>query len=94
MLCAAAGRTRAVCSTANVAVPSGETSVLICLCRRFWYHQCAPVKATVQAAFDSLLDQLEAREPASQREATQRVIDICALEQALGGFTNLETRYS
>lgn len=72
--------------------------MMCCVLQQAELELCAPqltsqcLQATVQAAFDSLLDQLEAREPASQREATQRVIDICALEQALGGFTNLETR--
>uniref|UniRef100_A0A7I4XZ43 Exocyst complex component 2 n=1 Tax=Haemonchus contortus TaxID=6289 RepID=A0A7I4XZ43_HAECO len=72
--------------------------MMCCVLQQAELELCAPqltsqcLQATVQAAFDSLLDHLEAREPASQREATQRVIDICALEQALGGFTNLETR--
>ncbi|KAK6054269.1 Ser/Thr phosphatase family protein, partial [Cooperia oncophora] len=72
--------------------------MMCCVLQQAELELCAPqltsqcLQATVQAAFDNLLDHLEAREPASQREATQRVIDICALEQALGGFTNLETR--
>ncbi|KAL6729052.1 hypothetical protein Aduo_000144 [Ancylostoma duodenale] len=72
--------------------------MMCCVLQQAELELCSPqltsecLQATVQNAFVNLLDQLEAREPASEREATQRVIDICALEQALGGFTNLETR--
>ncbi|VDM65315.1 unnamed protein product [Strongylus vulgaris] len=72
--------------------------MMCCVLQQAELELCSPqltsecLQATVQNAFVNLLDQLEAREPASEREASQRVIDICALEQALGGFTNLETR--
>ncbi|KHJ83045.1 hypothetical protein OESDEN_17259 [Oesophagostomum dentatum] len=72
--------------------------MMCCVLQQAELELCSPqltsecLQATVQNAFINLLDQLEAREPASEQEATQRVIDICALEQALGGFTNLETR--
>ncbi|KAK6726821.1 hypothetical protein RB195_004870 [Necator americanus] len=72
--------------------------MMCCVLQQAELELCSPqltsecLQATVQNAFVNLLDQLEARDPASEREATQRVIDVCALEQALGGFTNLETR--
>ncbi|PIO56955.1 hypothetical protein TELCIR_21644 [Teladorsagia circumcincta] len=72
--------------------------MMCCVLQQAELELCAPqltsqcLQATVQSAFDNLLDHLEAREPSSEREVTQRVIDICALEQALGGFTSLETR--
>ncbi|KAJ1360792.1 hypothetical protein KIN20_019857 [Parelaphostrongylus tenuis] len=72
--------------------------MMCCVLQQAELELCSPqltlecLQATVQGAFDYLLDHLEAREPASNREAAQRVIDICALEQALGSFTNLETR--
>ncbi|KAE9420577.1 hypothetical protein Angca_003887 [Angiostrongylus cantonensis] len=72
--------------------------MMCCVLQQAELELCSPqltlecLQATVQAAFDYLLDHLEARESASNREAAQRVIDICALEQALGSFTSLETR--
>ncbi|KJH45737.1 IPT/TIG domain protein [Dictyocaulus viviparus] len=63
--------------------------MMCCVLQQAELELCSPqltlecLQATVQAAFDYLLDHLEAREPSSKREVDQRVIDICALEQAL-----------
>ncbi|KAK6025482.1 Ser/Thr phosphatase family protein [Ostertagia ostertagi] len=61
--------------------------MMCCVLQQAELELCAPqlTSQCLQAAFDNLLDHLEAREPASEREVTQRVIDICALEQLLGG---------